>query len=118
MSLAKELEELSIFVRKETDIPTVNLIKWNEIQGLNAFIDHGSAEYENDGTILVNKVPVSITISDSIANWQRTLRYVEIIQREMRDKKQHKWNCQTYERVDDESNYVLKLNIQILLPIT
>lgn len=115
--LEKELQELSIFIRKETEIPQVNVIDRKELKGLQAFIDHGTGNADNERSILINKIPVTIEVQDEYSNWPRVLRNIEIIQRALRDSKKHKWNILGYDRVESASNYILKLNLVIQLPI-
>lgn len=115
--ILEELEELSTFIKKESGVPNVWIVIPGEQTGLYILIDHGTESYEKDSNILMAILPVTLTISSDKKDWKRVLKITETLQREMRIQKKHKYNVQEFDRVESETDYTLKLNLSLPLPI-
>ena len=108
----ENLKELQVFISKETGISNVSIINKKDGDGYRATIDHGSETVE-DGKPIFASIPVTVTISDSIENYERVLKNAEILRKEIREKKAHIWNAKNLERVESETEYSIRVNLTI-----
>lgn len=114
--ILENLEELKSFILKETDLRQVNVIHAMDAQGYRAMIDHGSEELA-DGRPIIANVPVTVTVTDARENFRKVLKTAEIIRKEIREQKAHKWVAGAIERQDGEE-YTLVIRVNMPMPIS
>ena len=113
---AAELSELDVFIRKETRLPNVTVIaNQPETTGVKCHIDHGSTEADTTGSFALQSFPVTIKLSCDKSQWSAVMKNAVIIQAEVLKQKKHKWQIGNIERVESDSEYILRLLVTIKL---
>lgn len=117
IDIAAELAELETFIRKETRIPNVSVIaEPQDTNGVRCHIDHGSSDVEIGPSMTIQVFPVTVTLKDVKQNWRAVMANALIVHGEVKAQKPHKWQAGAIERIEDVSDYILRLNISIKLP--
>jgi hypothetical protein len=111
------IKELEVFIRKETQIGSVSSITYNPGPGVNIFIDHENPELNTEGNFIVYNLPITATISDVKKNWEQVIKNCQIITKELKVSKKHIWRVNEIERVENESDYILRIRLSARVPI-
>jgi hypothetical protein len=115
--ILEELDELVKFITKESGCPAVSLVIGQGVTGFRILVDHGTEEYIRDSNILRVRVPIYVTVISDIKDWRRVLKTTEIIQKEIRIQKKNKYDVRAWEREDSDSEYRLRLEVSLPLPV-
>lgn len=118
IDLVGEFRELETFVRKETRLNNVTVITPPaEMAGVSCHIDHGSSEDTLEGNAFrVQDFAVTLTFRANKDNWREVMKYCLICQGELAAQKGAKWLPGAIERVEDTSDYILRLLVSMKLP--
>jgi Tfp pilus assembly protein PilX len=117
IDILAELAELETFIRKETRISNVSSVSQvADSPGISCHIDHGNIVSDGTGKLNIMDFQVYITLKDVASNWKQVLKSALIIQENIGELKDFKWQTGDIERVESVSEYIIKLSLSIKVP--